>query len=99
LALAFPAAASGRREGTFYTQLTECRQIVVDLRCCLCTEESATDGRQHLEKENTMTYAKPQIVVLGEAVRVIERTGLKPLPIFFDAYLLRISHPAYDLDE
>jgi len=46
-----------------------------------------------------MTYTKPQIVVLGEAVRVVERTGLKPISIFFDAYLVRISHPAYDLAE
>jgi hypothetical protein len=45
-----------------------------------------------------MIYAKPQVVTLGEAVRLVERFGLKAIPIFFDGYF-RISHPAYDLDE
>ena len=44
-----------------------------------------------------MTYAKPEVAVLGNAVSVIEHTGVKPYPVSGDG--LFIPNPAYDLDE
>jgi len=45
-----------------------------------------------------MNYTKPEVAVLGEAVRVIERTGVKPTGSFLDSPV-KITQPAYDLDE
>jgi len=44
-----------------------------------------------------MNYTKPQVAVLGEAVRVIEQTGAKPYTNSADSPMGQ--HPAYDLDE
>ncbi len=44
-----------------------------------------------------MTYNKPTIEVLGEAVRVIN--GGKPNETVSDSQLTGINQPAYELDE
>lgn len=44
-----------------------------------------------------MTYAKPEVGVLGDAARVIEATNQKTLPSSLDGG--RVINPAYDLDE
>ena len=45
-----------------------------------------------------MNYSKPQVTILGNAVRVIELTGSKPhTPVITDSPFGR--NPAYDLDE
>ena len=43
-----------------------------------------------------MNYTKPEVAVLGEAVRVIEMVGKTALPLGDGSF---IDHPAYDLDE
>ena len=45
-----------------------------------------------------MNYTKPEVVVLGAAVRVIESTHQKQNPVLTDGSLKSIN-PAYDLDE
>ncbi len=52
--------------------------------------------------EKTMTYAKPEIVALGDAVRVVEEASgaNKWIWFYYDgAALPRRQTPAYDLDE
>jgi hypothetical protein len=44
-----------------------------------------------------MNYTKPEVGVVGEAVRVIESTGLKNVPSTLDSG--HVINPAYDLDE
>jgi hypothetical protein len=45
-----------------------------------------------------MNYTKPQVAVLGEAVRVIE-AGVKFQPNISDGPPMLTHNPAYDLDE
>jgi len=44
-----------------------------------------------------MNYTKPEVAILGEAVRVIEQTGAKGGSVSDGSILLAV--PAYDLDE
>jgi hypothetical protein len=47
-----------------------------------------------------MNYAKPEVAVLGQAVRVIEALGKTVHQIFDGANQpLKAVNPAYDLDE
>ncbi len=47
-----------------------------------------------------MTYAKPEILVLGDAVRVIEDPqSSKLINVVFDNGLAKRQTAAYDLDE
>lgn len=48
-----------------------------------------------------MTYKKPEVIVLGHAVRVIEQRPLqgKAIPSSFEVLTRRTINPAYDLDE
>ena len=47
-----------------------------------------------------MNYAKPEVVVLGKAVRMIEIFPiLKGTRLPADPFFHRIQNPAYDLDE
>lgn len=47
-----------------------------------------------------MNYTKPEVAVLGSAVRVIEQLGQPKIVGTLDAPLHRQSpNPAYDLDE
>ena len=47
-----------------------------------------------------MNYAKPEVAVLGKAVRVIEQFTLKNQPVNIDpASGKRTLNAAYDLDE
>jgi hypothetical protein len=46
-----------------------------------------------------MNYTKPAVAKLGQAVRVIEKTGSKLVHTFLDGVQPKISQPAYDLDE
>ncbi len=50
-----------------------------------------------------MTYSKPEIVVLGDAARVIESQQEQKGSIFQETVpagsTLRVDDPAYDLDE
>jgi len=47
-----------------------------------------------------MTYAKPEVVVLGEAVSVVEQHPTQKLQtIFVEQFGTRKIDPAYDLDE
>jgi hypothetical protein len=46
-----------------------------------------------------MNYAKPAVVVLGEAVRVIKQFTSKNNFFFFDGPRAPRLNPAYDLDE
>jgi len=47
-----------------------------------------------------MNYTKPEVAVLGAAVRVIEQVPhLKNFPANVDGPLQRKINPAYDLDE
>jgi hypothetical protein len=52
------------------------------------------------EKEKTMTYTKPEVAVVGEAVRVIEQMvkSVHGVPDGGRPPLNKLS-PAYDLDE
>jgi hypothetical protein len=47
---------------------------------------------------NRMTYDKPEIVALGNAIGVIESTLVKPYPNLVDGPPPG-HNPAYDLDE
>jgi hypothetical protein len=51
------------------------------------------------KKETIMTYTKPEVAVLGEAVRVIESTHLKGNYTLSDGVNMHKVNPAYDLDE
>lgn len=47
-----------------------------------------------------MNYAKPQVVVLGDAKCVIEHTSTKPRSSAMDPHQNRsLFNPVYDLDE
>jgi hypothetical protein len=46
-----------------------------------------------------MNYTKPEVAVLGKAVRVIENVFPKTLPGVPDGSHTYITPPAYDLDE
>ncbi len=48
-----------------------------------------------------MNYTKPQVAVLGEAVRVIEQRPLqgKQIQSSTDSPTFKVVNPAYDLDE
>jgi hypothetical protein len=47
-----------------------------------------------------MTYTKPEVAVLGEAVRVIEQRTAKTPHVVFESLLPHDwFNPAYDLDE
>ena len=46
-----------------------------------------------------MTYAKPDIAVLGKAAVVIETSMIKAAPVVFETPVLRGPTPAYELDE
>lgn len=46
-----------------------------------------------------MTYTKPEVAVLGEARRVIEKTGLKQVPSVLDVPFRKSISPGYDLDD
>ena len=46
-----------------------------------------------------MKYAKPELAVLGAAVRVIESHTAKNVPANEDGILQMKFNPAYDLDE
>jgi hypothetical protein len=46
-----------------------------------------------------MTYTKPAVAVLGDAVRVIELRVAKPRSVVFDGIGHPKFNPAYDLDE
>jgi len=53
------------------------------------------------KEDNTMNYAKPEVVVLGEAAHVIEQIPPKQ-NLSLDAghtQKTTVSPPAYDLDE
>jgi hypothetical protein len=45
-----------------------------------------------------MNYAKPEVVVLGEATRMIDFLRVKQFRLLLDFFLLGIN-PAYELDE
>jgi len=45
-----------------------------------------------------MTYTKPEVAVLGEAVRVIEQRTAKTPHVVLDGMQPKLN-PAYDLDE
>jgi hypothetical protein len=52
------------------------------------------------QRRKTMNYTKPEVAVLGEAVRVIEMTGLKIHGTVTDPTTGQPKvNPAYDLDE
>ena len=47
-----------------------------------------------------MTYAKPEVGVIGQAVQLIENYPQGPLKISTDSdSSLQVTNPAYDLDE
>jgi hypothetical protein len=47
-----------------------------------------------------MDYAKPQLLVLGDAEQVIEHVGIKPPSSTMDPHQHRsLFNPAYDLDD
>ena len=45
-----------------------------------------------------MKYTKPQVEILGKAVRIIDFFLAKQFHLNFDAFLLSLN-PTYDLDE
>jgi hypothetical protein len=51
------------------------------------------------KEEANMTYSKPEVVKLGDAVRVIEQTGQKNLVSSDPNGSGTVINPAYDLDE
>jgi hypothetical protein len=46
-----------------------------------------------------MTYSKPEVKTLGDAKMVIESTHQKVASLQTDGQLMKITNPAYDLDE
>jgi hypothetical protein len=52
----------------------------------------------YFRKGETMTYTKPEVAVLGEAVRVIEQRTAKTPHVVLDGMQPKLN-PAYDLDE
>ena len=70
LVLAFPAAAGSR--GGFCIPLLGCRQITPTCDAVGSPAEEQRAQATISEKENTMTYTKPEVEVLEETVRVIE---------------------------
>lgn len=46
-----------------------------------------------------MTYMKPEVGVLGDAVHMIESTQSKSTPHSGDSSSMYVFNPAYDLDE
>jgi len=46
-----------------------------------------------------MTYSKPEVTTLGEAVAVIQNPLTKANPVALDGGQKHIVMPAYDLDE
>jgi hypothetical protein len=46
-----------------------------------------------------MSYTKPEVAVLGNAVSMIEQTGTKKLHVPDDGVPFFMTNPAYDLDE
>jgi hypothetical protein len=55
-------------------------------------------GQSLHKRRNSMNYTKPEVVVLGEAVRVIEGTHIKGNRGIIEAIRSYIL-PAYDLDD
>lgn len=51
------------------------------------------------KEDKTMNYAKPEIAVLGTAVRVIEQIGPTSKPDSQSDGGGELVNPAYDLDE
>jgi hypothetical protein len=99
LALAFPAAA-GSREGLFYTHLVEMPSDRGD-SAIPTNGKKGHEHRQLFSKEKTMTYTKPEVVVFGKAVRVIENViGKLWIGMFDGAHPpLNRLFPAYNFDE
>ncbi len=46
-----------------------------------------------------MNYTKPEVAVLGEAIRVIENRVSKPSTAIIEAIGVPKMNPAYDFDE
>jgi hypothetical protein len=46
-----------------------------------------------------MNYTKPEVAVLGEAVRIIEHRTIKSNTAIIEAIGVRRLNPAYDIDE
>jgi hypothetical protein len=46
-----------------------------------------------------MNYTKPEVAVLGAAVRVIENSSNKTQHLYSDGTQVKAILPAYDLDE
>ena len=46
-----------------------------------------------------MNYTKPEVAVLGQAVRVIEQRNGKGHTYVGDGQTIKVLTPAYDLDE
>jgi hypothetical protein len=52
------------------------------------------------KEDKTMTYTKPEVGVIGQAVQVIENYPQGPEKISTDSdSSLQVTNPAYDLDE
>jgi hypothetical protein len=57
----------------------------------------ASTGAFLRKEDKTMTYSKPEVVVLGNASVVIE--AMSKLTSGTDSSIPRNTNPAYDLDE
>lgn len=98
LALAFPAAAGGR-EGTALRPFCGiCCQIAM-YTILLAAAGMTAGGKQLVQKRRIMNYTKPEVTVLGEAVRVIEGTHTKHNGTIIDGPSVYWLIPTYDLDE
>jgi len=50
-------------------------------------------------RTTTLSYAKPEVTALGEAVRLIEQRTLKSNTAIIESIGVPKLNPAYDLDE